>query len=199
MMAVGVAFAVVLGIGFWWQPGAEWGVVGGFAICAIAVGIAFPLVGVSPWAGVGRWWRGRGAKAVVGSAYRPDDSAERISYEVNSSKTATCEHLVPMERAMRRSGMDVRLLPKSEFGSVISAACRINAAGLRRAFSLPEFVFYEERYHPERWQFDNPRADVICGKCREVNRRSGIEVLHPDLCRADTPWFPSIPRDESTS
>ena len=103
------------------------------------------------------------------------DRAAHIAYEVNLATTATCEHLVPMERAMRRSGMDARLLP------------------------LPEFVYYEERYHPERWQFDNPRANVVCEKCREAGRRSGIEVLHPDLCGAETRWFPSIPPEEGTA
>ena len=36
VMAVAVGFGVVLGIGFWWQPGSEWG--------------------------VERWWRGRSAR-----------------------------------------------------------------------------------------------------------------------------------------
>ena len=94
---------------------------------------------------------------------------------------------------MRRAGMEARLLPESEWGPVITVACRINFAGLQRAFSLPEFFYYEERYQPERSVFYNPRAEVVCGKCGEARRRSGILVLHPDECRADTRWFPSAP------
>ncbi len=193
LTAVAVGFGVVLGIGFWWQPGPEWGIVGGVAICVISLGIALPLLGISPWEGVARWWRRWNTKATVLPVGRPDNRAEQIAYEVNSSVTATCEHLVAMERSMRRAGMDARLLPEAEWGPVIAVACRINDTGLQRAFSLPEFVFYEERYHPERYQFDNPRAEVVCGKCRETKGRSGILVLHPDECGADTRWFPSAP------
>ena len=199
VMAVAVGFGVVLGIGFCWQPASEWGVVGGLTICLISLGIAFPLLGISPWAGVERWWRGRSARPVVLTGGRPENRAAQIAYELNSAATATCEHLVPMERAMRGSGMDARLLPESDFESVIAVKCRIYPVGLKRAFSLPEFVYYEERYHPERWQFDNPRANVVCEKCREAGRRSGIEVLHPDLCGAETRWFPSIPPEEGTA
>ena len=48
VMAVAVGFGVVLGIGFWWQPGSEWGVVGLLAICLISLGLAFSLLGISP-------------------------------------------------------------------------------------------------------------------------------------------------------
>ena len=55
---------------------------------------------------------------------RPENRAAQIAYEVHSATTAKCEHFVPMERAMRRSGMDARLLPESDFGSVIAVKCR---------------------------------------------------------------------------
>jgi len=196
-MAVAVGFGAVLGIGFWWQPRPEWGVVGGVAVVVISLGVAFPLLGVSPWEELGRWWRGRSRKATVFPAARRDEWAKQVGYEVNLGVTATCEHLVAVERSMRRAGLEARLLPESEWGPVIKVVCRINFAGLQRAFSLPEFVVYEERYQPERYEFDNPRADVICGKCREAKRRSGILVLHPDECGADTRWFPSSPSIDS--
>ena len=163
MMAVAGGFGVVLGIGFWWQPGAEWGVVGGVAVGVIGLGLGLRWLGYSLMVRSGR------AVAPVATVM-PGRPAE------------ICEHLAVVEGAMREAGLEVRTLPESEWGPVIAVRCRVSPLA-----TWPEFVVYEERYQPERYEFENPRADLLCTKC---GRRGGISVLHPDEWRGDTPWFP---------
>jgi hypothetical protein len=121
-------------------------------------------------------------------------SAAQIAYLGNLNATASCIHLQPVEHAMRVAGISVRLLEVSPHAPIVTAICRINEAALRRAFALPESIYYKEGYEPERTPHDHPRADLICLTCIESDReRCDILVLHPDECRPDTRWFPSPP------
>lgn len=123
--------------------------------------------------------------------YGRDWSDDQIAYDRNPSLTATCPHLKPIEHAMRTAGIAARLQTRSWKENyaplaVIEADCRVNQAGLRRAFALPEFVSYVEGYSPERSQFDNPFARLLCTGCQ-----SAIELVHPEWPRPATRWFPS--------
>jgi len=117
----------------------------------------------------------------------------QIAYHENKSMTATCEHLVEVERAMRKAGIATRLLttPWKELATLanIQARCRVNEAELRYRFMLAPTVHYEEGYQPERHPHDNPWAVLRCGQCR-----SSIDLIHPDQGPADIPWFLSEPR-----
>src|SRR5262245_58276086 len=89
-------------------------------------------------------------------------SAAQVAYHNDRNATAACVHLQPIERAMRMAGIDVRLLEMSEYQPIIMADSRINEAELKRVFALPAFIQYQEQYQPERSEWDNPRADIMC-------------------------------------
>ncbi len=121
-------------------------------------------------------------------------TAEQIAYDENPEATAACIHLEAIERAIRAAGIVVRRSGKHEYWPVVTADCRIHETELRRVFALPETIFYKEAYQPERYEFDNPRADIFCAECLKADRsRSDIMVLHPDECKPNTRWFPSSP------
>jgi hypothetical protein len=200
VLAVAVAFAVVLGLGFWIHRQPQtisddvFGWIAGISIGAIAVVIFCGLRGIAPWKTLAR---AATPQSPLPSRVRPNDAAQS-AYRENSNATATCVHLQPVERAMRHAGLDVRLLEASEYRPAIRAACRINEGALRQAFSLPDSISYREGYEPERYAFDNPRADLVCAICLQSNRtRCDILVLHPDEWRTDTPWFPVPPAGEA--
>ncbi|MCX6606205.1 MAG: hypothetical protein NTV52_21795 [Acidobacteria bacterium] len=177
MMAVAVGFGVVLGIGFWWQPGAEWGVVGGVAVGVIGLGLGLRWLGYSSKEHA---HNGLASARQEGRVPRPFEPCLRglcalpvrrgravapVATVMPGRPAEICEHLAVVEGAMRGAGLEVRRLPESEWGPVIAVRCRID-----RLAELPEFVVYEERYQPERYEFENPRADLLCTKC---GRRGG--------------------------
>lgn len=195
MVAVATAFAVVLGFGFWIHritdaiPDTLFGCIAGAAIAAIACGLGCWMLGISPWKHMPLRIR-RSRATPAGHIGR---SAAQNAYDEDPSALAACVHLQPIEHAMRTTGVPVRLLIPSGYSPVVMAACRVNETQLRRVFDLPESIYYAERYQPERSEWDNPRADIICAECLESDTsRSGIQVLHPDECREDTPWFPAV-------
>jgi len=117
----------------------------------------------------------------------------QIAYHEDKSMTATCEHLVEVERAMRKAGIATRLLttPWRELATLasIQARCRVNEVELRYRFTLAPSVHYEEGYQPERHEHDNPWAALSCDQCQ-----SRIDLIHPEQGPADIPWFLSEPR-----
>lgn len=116
------------------------------------------------------------------------------AYDKDPSQTVSCVHLAPIERAMRAAGLKIRLDKYLEHGPSVAVTCRINVPELQRVFALPMSIYYRECYQPERSSLDNPRADIFCGGCLESDRsRCDIQVLHPEECQPDTPWFPAPP------
>lgn len=203
MVAVATAFAVVLGFGFWIHqrthaiPDDLFGLIAALAIAAISGVIICLMLGISPGKHFARKIRGFGKRKYAAPVERVHrESAQQIAYHENQDTTATCAHLQPIEHAMRKAGVDVRLFARSDYGATVNAACRINEAELRRVFALPASVYYREIYQPERSPWDNPRADIICAECLKTDRsRCDILVLHPDECREETRWFPAPPTD----
>ena len=58
---------------------------------------------------------------------------------------------------------------------VVTAACLINEVELRRMFALPASIDYKEQYQPERYEFENRRADIFCADRLQADRsRSDI-------------------------
>jgi hypothetical protein len=195
MAAVAIAFTVVIWFGFWIHartnsiPDNVFGPIAYVAIFGIALLLTCWMLGISPLSGwsVKEMFGPRRSRGV-------QSSAAQAAYAANRNATATCAHLRGIEGAMRMAGVDVRLRPVSQYDPIIKAACRINEAELRRVFQLHSSVYYQEGYEPERNEFDGPHADIICGHCLKSDRaRCHILVLHPDQCRADTPWFPAAP------
>lgn len=107
---------------------------------------------------------------------------ERAEYDFDQSVTACCEHLAPIESAMRRAGLKVTLASQ---GSV-SAHCCIDQGALSRQFSLPEGTGYKEVYSRDRSGDDPPHALLFCPVCE-----SRLWVVHTREARPETPIFPS--------
>jgi hypothetical protein len=122
---------------------------------------------------------------------------EQIAYADNPNATATCPHLQAVERGMRASGVDCRLIVaswKTETTPLfrVRADCRINEPELRREYFLPESIRYQEGYMPERSAYDNPWAELACTECASS---AGIDLVHSEWGRATTKWFPRAPVD----
>src|SRR3954465_6676307 len=120
MVAVAIAFVVVLGVGFRIQesireiPATLFGLTAGIGIALIAGAIYCLLAGISPWASVARQIRRIGNRPAKRHAPVPAQridrrSAAQIAYDENPDATASCAHLQPIERAMRLAGVDVHL------------------------------------------------------------------------------------------
>ena len=104
---------------------------------------------------------------------------ERVEYDLDSHATACCQHLSPIERAMRKAGIDVKL---SGYEYVI-ADCRIDAERLKQRFRFMEPTTYQEVLMYDRGAED-PVARLVC-ECR-----SAITVHHPQRAPDGTPVFP---------
>ncbi|MBL8782478.1 MAG: hypothetical protein JNL06_16195 [Alphaproteobacteria bacterium] len=106
-------------------------------------------------------------------------SDEQIAYDLDPSAVATCEHLEPIERAMRASHIAV----KRWRPLVVQAQCRIDEAALKRMFPSAN---YAEPQQYDRSLEDPPGALLSCSDCT-----SRILVVHPSVAGAGTPAFPA--------
>ena len=109
-------------------------------------------------------------------------SDAQIEYDLNTDCVATCEHLAPIERAMRAAGIHVRL----QFDAKIDARCRIDADALRARFALSPGVDYAQP-SPTGRGFEDPLPALIA--CAE--HQSRIDVVHPADATTETPVFPA--------
>jgi hypothetical protein len=109
-------------------------------------------------------------------------AAKAPKYDLDPQATACCEHLAPIESAMRTSGVKMRLAGLR----AVKAECCVDAEALARTFALPESVAYQEWYGRDRLPEDPPASLVYCEKCP-----SHLWVLHASERRPDTPTFPS--------
>ena len=109
-------------------------------------------------------------------------SDAQIAYDMDPGATATCRHLKPVEAAMRRDGVAVKL----EMESRVSAGCRIDEPALRARFQPPRSVLYVEAYLGGRAAEDDPIAYLRCELCETM-----ISTIHPDVLRAGEPVFPA--------
>jgi hypothetical protein len=107
---------------------------------------------------------------------------ERIEYDLDPNATTCCEHVAPIELAMRSSGVIIRM----SGAGVATAQCRIDADVLSRRYTLPASVAYQELHNYDRSIHDPPEARLHCDVCS-----SSLWVRHPDVAVPDTPVFPS--------
>ncbi|MCC7234608.1 MAG: hypothetical protein IT163_04855 [Bryobacterales bacterium] len=198
--AVGVVFATVLTLGFLLR--------GRFASVSdqafgTAAGLAIPaLACLFAWAFSGFPLPGRRARLYhtkEGSfVLSPEFTSGQAAYERDRTRTATCAHLRPVERAMRAAGIVTRLEAPSRHGPAITAECRIHEDELRRMFALDGQVRYCERYESRCDPEDTPLADLVCGRCVGARSiRGGISVRHPGGYFRGAPWFPRTPAGAS--
>ncbi len=110
-----------------------------------------------------------------------DWSDQNIAYYENHEIAVSCEHLQPIERAMRRAGIDAR-----RHLTNVSAKCLIDLPALKIALSPPPTVRYMEYYQDERYERENPAAFLICDEHKSI-----IHTVHPEAAVAkEMPWFP---------
>lgn len=109
-------------------------------------------------------------------------SDEQIAYDLDRTKTATCEHLQAIERAVRQAHIGVRLVG----GPRVEASCTIDRDALHRAFALASSVDYHEPQQYDRSVEDPPGALIWCSACN-----SAITAIHPSLAPSGTHVFPS--------
>ncbi|MDP3739842.1 MAG: hypothetical protein Q8R02_20815 [Hyphomonadaceae bacterium] len=109
-------------------------------------------------------------------------SDEQIDYDLDANRTETCEHLAPVERAMRQAGMGVKWM----FPRHVDANCRIDEARLRRVVPLADTIRYgEDVYGSGRQGEDMPQAALSCGACN-----SSIHCVGPRDAGPRTRVFP---------
>ena len=108
-------------------------------------------------------------------------SDEQIAYDLDPRMTVTCEHLRPLESAMREAG--IRLRPLGYYGdpapSSVSCGSSLLIDDVRRQFALPEFVTYEEIQ-----EFVHKAALLECTLCKS----------HMDLAAPTDRAVPTFPR-----
>jgi hypothetical protein len=108
---------------------------------------------------------------------------ENIAYFENPDATLTCEHLQPIERAMRATGVSLRRLEDNH----ALADCRIDESAPLSRFEAGPPVRYSEFYAGERSEHDHPMAFLTC----DVHK-SHISTKHPEEGGArSAPWFPA--------
>jgi hypothetical protein len=118
---------------------------------------------------------------------------DQIAYRENASATGTCVHLREVEQAIRRAGIETRLMAAFRMPNLVTlpriqADCRLNERELRQRFALSDDVQYRDGFQPERAAEDNPWASLTCRECS-----SSIELVHPSDGRRNSRWFPSAP------
>lgn len=89
---------------------------------------------------------------------------DRVEYDLDPEKSTCCEHLAPLERAMRRAGVWVRL----DRAGCADAAVSTDEAAVRARWPLPKAVRYEERTAWERSADDPPVARWFCADCQSI-------------------------------
>ena len=195
---VGAGFVVVIRAGFWihdQRPPAELseGLVLGAALLLTYLIVAFV---------VGRVYGATGAPRrlpLAASANTPLAAPAKVLYTtrnpsplprsqwpppraVDPAELATCEHLRPVEQAMRGAGIAMRT---SRVGYV-SADCRISQPEFLAEFGDDLAALYGEHHEIDRSVHDPKTALFHCWTCR-----ASLVVVHPEEAAAGTPWFPA--------
>lgn len=109
-------------------------------------------------------------------------SDEQIAYDLDLTRTATCEHLQAVERAIRQAHIGVRLVG----GPRVEARCVVDREALHGAFALAPSVDYHEPQQYDRSLEDPPGALIWCSACN-----SAIAAIHPSQAPSGTRMFPS--------
>lgn len=111
-----------------------------------------------------------------------EHNARVAAYESDPHAIACCEHLAPIESAMRRAGL--RVQPGGQGSAGVD--CCIDMDALARQFTVPESVQYDELYSPDRSGLDPPHATLYCTACQ-----SRLWLVHVREARPGTQTFPA--------
>lgn len=106
---------------------------------------------------------------------------ERVDYDLDPDALVLCVHLQPVERALRRAG--VQVLPVA--AHAVMAECVIDPVALGRSLPVPACVAYSEPLRQDRQGDDEPTALLRCSACESL-----LWALHARQARPGTPRFP---------
>lgn len=177
MAAVGSGIWVALALGFWMHDQPVPSELDGGLVPAALVLIATVTIVLR-----GLWQRRAARLRYERRDVVAEYQAAVAAYESDPDATACCEHLAPIERAMRRAGLRVQSGRKGSAG----APCCIDMEALRRQFVVPASVDYKESYSRDRSAEDPPHAFLYCSECE-----SQLWLVHVREARPDTPTFPA--------
>ncbi|MBK7927921.1 MAG: hypothetical protein IPJ98_10640 [Bryobacterales bacterium] len=133
VVAVGLAFGMGIPAGFVLRPRLAglsddaFGAILGIGIPVIAVALYCLFTGAFPRPRPERWTAPGQEEAMARIA------AEQQAYASDTQATAACEHLRPVEAAMRAAGVRTQLLATSGTGRAVWALCQIHERKLRQA------------------------------------------------------------------
>lgn len=106
----------------------------------------------------------------------------QIDYDLDPDAVATCVHLAPIERAMRRHGIAVRLL----YNDNVHAPCTIDEAELKRQFGMAAPAWYGLVPQYDRGGYEEPPAAMIrCDAHGAI-----IHCVEAGMAKPETPRFP---------
>ena len=108
-------------------------------------------------------------------------SDAQIAYDMDPDRLVTCRHLQPVELAMRRAKLWMKLIAPPQ----VEAWCLIDEPALRADFDLPASVTYHQLFLGGRAAEDDPVAYLKCDACQ-----STIDTVHPYKADRETPKFP---------
>ncbi|GAA0315697.1 hypothetical protein GCM10009087_27720 [Sphingomonas oligophenolica] len=109
-------------------------------------------------------------------------SDAQIAYDLAPDMSATCAHLAPVELAMRRAGIIVKL----QFGQIVHAACVIDEPALRARFAVALPAWYGIIPDYDRSYEDPPAAALGC-----TEHGALIYVIEPGQAPPGSPVFPA--------
>jgi len=110
-------------------------------------------------------------------------TAGAIEYDLDPDITTTCEHLRPIEHAIRKAGIRVRL----QWAGVVDARCMVDAQAMLQQFNPAPSVAYTEPHFYDRSMEDPPSALISCSTCMCC-----IHVVHCIFAAEDTPTWPGL-------
>lgn len=96
-----------------------------------------------------------------------------IDYLENPARTVTCEHLVPIERDLRRAG--IRCIPGDRMD--LWSAAYLSIDELRARYALPEFV---REVHTDDHPHSPGVVSIVCDRCGSSVESGGSERLQWD-------------------
>ena len=109
-------------------------------------------------------------------------SDAQIAYDLEPAGSATCAHLAPVEQAMRRAGIAVKL----QLGHIVHATCVIDEAALRARFAIEPPAWYGIIPDYDRSYEDPPSAALGC-----TEHGAMIYVIEPRQAPPGSPVFPA--------
>jgi hypothetical protein len=121
--------------------------------------------------------------AYVGRIERGESwSDAQIAYDLAPDTPATCAHLAPVELAMRRAGIAVKL----QLGHIVHATCVVDEPALRARFAIDPPVWYGTVPDYDRSYEDPPSAAFGC-----TEHGAMIYVIEPSQAKPGSPVFPA--------